>query len=303
MEYAYYPGCSLEHTGQPYDSSIRSISKALGVGLREIEDWNCCGATMYMSSKKTVGYALSARNLALAAAQGLQVCAPCSSCYTILRKTNRHMRHDPANMERINTALAAAGMSYQADVKVRHPLDILVNDIGIETIGTASVKKLDGFKVAPYYGCQVVRPHKDFDDINEPTTLDDLLRRLGAEVVDYPSKVRCCGGMLMMTSNEVALDLNYHLMKCAEASGANIIATACPLCQLNLEAYQKDVNKRHGDSLQFPVVYFSQLVGLALGLSHEELGLDQLLVPLDKMQTGDAPCGPCGSEKVKAGAS
>jgi len=286
MQYAYYPGCSLEHSGLPYDISIRSVFKALGATLEEIEDWNCCGATMYMSSQKTVGYALSARNLSLAGEKGLQVCAPCSSCYTILRKTNRHMLHDPANMERINTALAAANMSYDADVKVRHPLDIMVNDIGVETIGVAATRPLSGFKVAPYYGCQIVRPHRDFDDPNEPTSLDILLRRLGAEVVEFPSKVRCCGGMLMMTSEDIALDLNYHLLKCAEVNGANIIVTACPLCQLNLEAYQKQVNDRHEDNLHFPVVYFSQLVGMALGLSDKELGLDHMLIPVQEMKAG-----------------
>jgi len=280
MEFAYYPGCSLEHTGKPYDTSIRSAFARLGVELRDLEDWNCCGATMYMSSRKTVGYALSARNLAMAKAMGLPVCAPCSSCYTILRKTNRHLRQKPDGYARINDALGEAGLSYDGSVEVRHPLDILVNDVGLAAIASRVQQPLAGLQVAPYYGCQVVRPHGWFDDPDEPCTLDDLLRALGAEVVDYPPKVRCCGGMLMLTSEDVALDLNRHLLKCAEENGANVVATACPLCQLNLEAYQGAINRRHGDRLHVPVVYFSQLLGRALGLDDRDTGLDRMLIPL-----------------------
>ena len=130
-EYAYYPGCSLEHTASPYDKSVRAIFRALDLTLREIEDWNCCGATMYMSAKKIVGYSISARNLALAQEMGLDICAPCSSCYTILRKTNQHIAWNPKERDKINTALGAAGMSYTKTVNVRHPLDILVNDVGL----------------------------------------------------------------------------------------------------------------------------------------------------------------------------
>lgn len=286
MHYAYYPGCSLEHTGRPYDVSIRAAFARLGVGLTEIDDWNCCGATMYMSARKTVGYSLSARNLAKAAAMGCEVCAPCSSCYTILRKTNRHVEHSTDNAGRINTALAAAGLVYEDPVPVRHPLDILVNEVGIDAIAAAVVRPLKGYRVAPYYGCQIVRPHGAFDDVDDPLTLDRLLEALGAEVAPYPAKVRCCGGMLMMTSEDVALDLNRHLLKCAEAGGANVVATACPLCQLNLEAYQGRINDRHGDALNVPVAYFSQLVARALGCDDAETGLDSLLIPLpDELRT------------------
>lgn len=285
MEYAYYPGCSLEDSGRPYDISIRGVFEALGLGLRELEDWNCCGATMYMSSHKLVGYALSARNLAMAKDLELDVCAPCSSCYTILRKTNRHLTEHPQGKARINEALAAAGLSYEEPVAVRHPLDILVNDLGLDAIREATKRPLGGLKVAPYYGCQIVRPHGAFDDVDRPVSLDQVMAAMGAEVVEYPSKVRCCGGMLMMTSEEVALDLNRHLLKCAEANEAEVIVTACPLCQLNLEAYQGTINKRHGDSLRVPVVYFSQLMGLALGLPDAKTGLDKMMIPLPEVAT------------------
>jgi heterodisulfide reductase subunit B len=277
--YAYYPGCSLEHSAASYDRSIRAVFEALGVELHEIPDWNCCGATMYMSVKKVVGYAISARNLALAQEMKLDVCAPCSSCYTILRKTNRHMVSDPKRRDKINTALGAANLHYDGQVKVRHPLDILVNDVGIEKIRAQAKASLAGVCVAPYYGCQIVRPHGYFDDRDDPTTMDRLFTALGAEVVPYPGKVRCCGGMLMTTEEDVGLKLTHGLLTAAEENGAQIIATACPLCQINLEVYQGEINKAFHTRFSMPVVYFSHLVGVALGLSPASLGMDTFIIP------------------------
>jgi heterodisulfide reductase subunit B2 len=285
LQYAYYPGCSLEHTASPYDKSIRAVFKALDIGLHEIEDWNCCGATMYMSVKKIVGYAISARNLALAQNMGMQICAPCSSCYTILRKTNRHIAWDPKERAKINEALAAAGLKYDTLVEVRHPLDILINDLGLDAIKAKLKKSLKGIRVAPYYGCQVIRPHGYFDDVDEPVTMDQLLSTLGAEVVPYPCKVRCCGGMLMTTQEEIALDLNMKLLQAANDTKAEIIATACPLCQMNLEAYQGKINRAFGRDFNIPVVYFSHLMGAALGISSEEMGLDKMLVDPVKLRS------------------
>ena len=278
MEYAYYPGCSLEHTGKPYDMSIREVFKALGVGLREIEDWNCCGATMYMSVDKVVGFAVSARNLALAQNMGLDICAPCSSCYTTLRKTNRHMAWNLHSRHIINESLKTANLTYEKMVEVRHPLDILVNDLGIDRIISACRYEFEGLRIAPYYGCMIVRPVYHFDDLDDPESMDNLFNALGAEVVSFPDKVRCCGGMLMTTFEEVALNLNNHLLKCAEDNGAELMATVCPLCQMNLEAYQAQINRRYHLNHHMPIVYFSQLVGLALGIEPAKLGMDTMLI-------------------------
>jgi heterodisulfide reductase subunit B len=286
LEYAYYPGCSLEHTASPYDKSIRAVFKALGIGLHEIEDWNCCGATMYMSVKKIVGYSISARNLALAQNMGMQICAPCSSCYTILKKANRHIAWDPKERDKINQALAAANLSYNTIVDVRHPLDILINDIGLKSIASKIKYRLEGVKVAPYYGCQIVRPHGHFDDVDDPVTMDKLFAALGAEPVNYPCKVRCCGGMLMTTAEEIALDLNYKLLDAAVENNADVIATACPLCQMNLEAYQDRINKVYNRQFDIPVVYFSHLLGLALGIPAAEMGMEQLLIKPERLYRG-----------------
>jgi heterodisulfide reductase subunit B len=278
MEFAYYPGCSLEHTGKPYDESVREVFKTLGIKLREIEDWNCCGATMYMSINKTVAYSVSARNLAIAEKMGCDICAPCNSCYTILRKTNRYIAWDPKVRGKILSALKAANLTYDGKVDVRHPLDILVNDIGLPAIQDKAVLNFNGLRIAPYYGCQIVRPVKDFDEMDDPMTMDYLLSALGADVVPFADKVRCCGGMLMTTYEEVALDLNNELLTTAEESGAEIVATACPLCQMNLEAYQAKINEKYHTKHNMPIVYFTQLLGLTLGIDSKRLGIDAMLV-------------------------
>jgi heterodisulfide reductase subunit B len=282
-EYAYYPGCSLEHTSSSYDLSVREVFKALGVGLHEIEDWNCCGATMYMSVKKIVGYAISARNLALAQNMGMEICAPCSSCYTMLRKTNRHIAWDPKERDKINECLAAADLKYDKDTQVRHPLDILVHDIGLDVIASKVTRKLDGLRIAPYYGCQIVRPHGFFDDVDDPVTMDQLITAVGGTPTHYPCKVRCCGGMLMTTEEDIALKLCMNLLQAAADNGADLIATACPLCELNLEAYQKKINARFDRDFNIPVVYFTHLVGIALGVAPEKMGLDKLIIPPRKL--------------------
>lgn len=282
-DYAYYPGCSLETAASPYDKSVREVFKALGINLHEIEDWNCCGATMYMSVNNTVAYSISARNLAIAQKMGMDVCAPCSSCFTILQKTNRYIDWDPKEREKINQALAAANLTYDKPVAVRHPLDILVNEIGLDTIKAKVVNSLAGLKVAPYYGCQIVRPYGYFDDVDDPVTMDKLLQALGAEATHYPGKVRCCGGMLMTTEENIALKLNLGLLQAAVDNGAEMIATACPLCQMNLEAYQNKINQAFGRNFNIPIVYFTHLVGVALGMSPAKMGLDKLLVSPDKL--------------------
>jgi len=283
LEYAYYPGCSLEHTASPYDKSVREVFKTLDIKLTEIDDWNCCGATMYMSVKKIVGYSIAARNLALAQNMGLDICAPCSSCYTILRKTNRHIIWDPKERNKINEALAAAELKYETIVKVRHPLDILINDLGIQAIKDKVVKPLNGLKIAPYYGCQIVRPHGQFDDMDNPQTMDKLITALGGTPTDYQGKVRCCGGMLMTTDENIALKLNSNLLEAAEENEAELIATACPLCQMNLEAYQTKINKTYNASHNIPIVYFTHLIGVALGIAPEKMGLDKLIIDPEKL--------------------
>lgn len=279
-QYSYYPGCSLRSSCPAYDRSLRYVFAKLGLELDEIPDWNCCGATAYMSIKETVSFAISARNLAIAEKTGRDVVAPCSSCFTILNKTNRYLRGKPELKAVVDDALRSAGMSYNLSVRVRHPLDVLVNDVGTEMILMRVKRKLNGLRVAPYYGCQIVRPERGFDDREWPTSMDMLFAELGAEIAPFPYKVRCCGGMLMTTFEAVGLQLNQEILEAATKAKADCIVTTCPMCQINLEAYQGTINRKFDKSYRMPVLFFTQLLGTALGATPREMGYNQNLIPL-----------------------
>lgn len=282
MTYTYYPGCGLESTSRAYDQSLRTVFSLLHLDLVELPDWNCCGATMYMSVDERMACALSARNLALAEPLGNDIVAPCSSCFTILSKTHRLMRDSRALRDEVENALAPEGLSYHLSLRIRHPLDVLVNDVGIPLIKLEAKRNLAGLRVAPYYGCQIVRPERGFDDRENPTSMDNLFEALGAVTVYFPMKVRCCGGMLMTTFPDVALTLVKELLACAVDNDAECIVTTCPLCQINLEAYQQRVNATFGTRFTVPILFFTQLLGLVLGASEEEVGLHRLLIPFRK---------------------
>jgi len=285
MSYLYYPGCSLKSTGRAFEESMLAVFRALDIPLRELDDWNCCGATAYMSVSELKAFALCARNFALAEAQNgdddrADIVVPCAACYLGLNKAKRYLDEHPDIRRLVDDALAAGGLSYHDHTFIRHPLDVLVNDFDPDKIRTSVVRPLAGLKVACYYGCQIVRPYADFDEQHDPQTMDKLMRLMGAEVVDWPLKTRCCGGSLTGTVQEVGQQLSYILLREAKRRGADVIATACPLCQFNLECYQKQIGRRFGNGASIPVAYFTQLMGLALGRSDRELGMQRLFVPL-----------------------
>jgi heterodisulfide reductase subunit B2 len=280
-DYNYYPGCSLESTGKAYDISTKAVAKVLGITFKELEDWNCCGTTSYLSLDDKLAFALTARNLAIAEPSGLEVATPCSGCFATLNKTNHYYHEYPSVRAVINSALAAGGMEYHGTTKVRHLLDIMVNDYG-EIIRNKVLKPLTGLKIAPYYGCQLVRPKGySFDDPENPVTLDNLCHWIGATPVVFQYKVKCCGGSLMGTKQDLALRMSYNLLKSAQANGADILITTCPLCQMNLDAFQGKINKAYNKNFKLPVVYFTQLLGLALGIPANELALDLSIVPVE----------------------
>lgn len=281
MDYSYYPGCSLEASARGYDESMHFVFKALGLSLKELDDWNCCGATSYMSTKETISMVISARNLALAEKLGHDLVSPCSACYTVLYKTDYVMKKNFIMREKVNQALRKDGLEYNLTINVRHPLEVLVNDIGIADIAGRTVHPLDGLRAAPYYGCQIVRPDRGLDDKDDPQMMDDLFAALGAEVTEFPAKVRCCGGMLMTTYPELALKLNREILECARENRAEVILTTCPLCQINLEAYQDKINRKYRTDYRIPVLFFTQALGLALGGNPRELGIQRALIPFD----------------------
>ena len=282
MKYTYYPGCSVMATANLYQESIDAISPKIGIELEELDDWNCCGATAYMSVKELMSFAISARNLALAEPFHRDVVTPCSACYLVLNKTNQYFAEYPELRKKLGQALEAGGLSYSGNVKVRHLLEVIFNDIGPEKLSSLVTKKLEGLKVVPYYGCQIVRPEMGFDDPDDPQSMDRLIEALGAEAVPYPMKTKCCGASLMGTEEDLALRLCCELLRNAGEAGAHCIVTICPLCQMNLDVYQKKVNKLCGTKHKLPVLYFTQLIGIALGLDSKELGLQKLAVKITK---------------------
>ncbi len=279
MSYLYYPGCSLEASAKAYDLSTRWVFRTLEQDLIEIDDWNCCGATMYMSIKETISLAISARNLALAEKMNGDIVAPCSACYTILSKTNRILKENPILKAKVDQSLRREGLEYHLQVRVRHPLDVLINDVGIESISDKTKRPLRGMKLAHYYGCQIVRPERIFDDCENPTTMDVLFEKLGADSVYFPVKVRCCGGMLMTTFEDISLKLCKEILECAVENDADAILTTCPLCHINLEAYQGKINKAFHRNFKVPILFFTQLLALSLGANQAEAGLNYNLIP------------------------
>jgi len=277
-KYSYFPGCSMGGTGRPYDESLRALLALLDVEVKEVDDWNCCGATVYMSVDETKAFALSARNMALAEREEADLLVPCNACYVVTNKARHFLAEYPEVAAPVREALGAAGLEYRGKVRLRHPLEILFNDIGLEAIRSKVVKPLKGLKVVPYYGCFVTRPYAVFDSPNEPVIMDRLLEAAGAEVVKWPLKTRCCGGSETGTLPEVGLYLVNILFREAMRRGADMIATVCPLCQFNLEAYQGKISRKFG-KVSLPVAYYSQLLGLAMGLTPAQVALTRNLVP------------------------
>lgn len=274
--YAYYPGCSLKATATPYEESLLAVSRLLGIELEELGDWNCCGATAYFSVNETMSHAISARNLAQAQVLGKDVVAPCSACFLGLSKTNRYIETFPEVRKRVDSALAAAGLKYDGGVKVRHLVDVYLDDLGIEGIQAKVKKPLKDLKVACYSGCQLVRPCNNFDDPEYPVKLGQLVRALGATEVNFPMAARCCGGAQMMTKEEVALRMCKNILLCAQENAADLIVTTCPLCQMNLDVMQARVNNMFGTNFKIPVIFFTQLMGVAMEV--QPLGLEKNVV-------------------------
>ena len=306
-DYLLYPGCSMETSARAYYDSLKAIAKPIGLNLKEIEDWNCCGATEYLGISLTPAYSLIARNLALAeaAANGTRkLVAPCSACYLNLTKADHYMKEQPKLGRRVNEALAAGGLSYQpGSLEIRHLLDVIVYDIGLDTIEKNVVQPLTGLRLAPYLGCMVPRPDYEnrWSDHDHPVELDILLKSLGADVINYPLKTECCGGHMTQIGPDTAFELIRRLIATADDFEADAMVTVCPMCQLNLDAYQGETNRYFGTDYHMPILFFTQLMGLAFGIDPKDLGFGLELVSarnvLDTLGVKAPPETPPGPPK------
>ena len=274
MKYIYYPGCSLEATALEYNVSTQAVMQALGAELVEIEDWTCCGASAAEATSYLLSMVLAARNLALAEQMEVDgdFLIPCSACYLNLRRVEEHVHQEEGLLDKINEALSEEGIQYRGGIKVRHLLDVIAGDFDPKSIKPLVKRDMSGLKVAPYYGCQALRPYGSFDDPQEPRSMEPFIEALGAEVHPWAVGAKCCGAALMSTKIDVALELTGSILKAAQ--GADCIVTVCPMCQLNLEAYQGPISHAQGEELSISVLYLPQLMGLAFGLPDKKLKLN-----------------------------
>lgn len=278
MKYTYFPGCSSDSTSRDLHASTMAVCKGLGIELVEPEGWTCCGATAGHQTDRVLAASLSAANLVKIQDMGTDVVANCAACFNRLKSANHEVSHNTDIRAKVADAI---GRDYDGTVNVRHFIDILMQDVGLETIKETLNHSLNGMKIACYYGCLLVRPHEvtQFDDPENPTCLERLVETMGGEGIEWPDKLECCGGALSLTRTEVVVKLSDKILDMAKAAGADCIATSCPMCQVNLDLRQQDIEKTLGKRHNMPVIYITQLLGLCLGFSAEELGMGKLMVP------------------------
>ncbi len=277
MKYAYYPGCSAHSTARDMHESSLAVAAALGIELTEIKGWTCCGASAAHQTDRALAASLAAANLVLAKEMGLDMVVNCAACYNRSKTANYEVSNSAAMRESVGQLL---GQPYDGSVAVRHFVEVLSKDIGVARLRKSFKQSLNGLKVACYYGCYLVRPPEvtRFDDPENPTILESLVEAMGGESLDWPGKVDCCGGGLNLTRTDITVQRSGAIIDMAQAAGADCITVACPMCQTSLDLRQKDIEKAAGKSYNMPVVYISQLLGLCLGISPKELGLDRLMV-------------------------
>jgi len=282
MKYLFYPGCSAEGSALEYKTSTLAVLEALGAEVEELKDWTCCGASVASTMSDLLGVVLPARNLALAEQVGASplqaggteggvrdMLAVCSACYTNFRRTAAAIASRPSLLDTINQALEVEGLTYNGGVQARHLLDVLANDFSQEEIAARVQRPLAGLTVAPYYGCQTVRPYSPFDDGQRPTSMVGILEALGATVHRHNREASCCGTSLLTTKPQVGFQMVGTILEAS--SPADCIVTVCPMCHFNLDSYQDKVSQQVGRPLRIPVLFLPQLMGLAFGLPESVL--------------------------------
>lgn len=277
MKLGYFPGCSLLSTAVEYARSAEAVLDKLGVELEEVDDWVCCGATAAHATSHLLSVVLPAISCAAAEKQGNDVLTLCSACYNRLSSVNRELQNDPELLAKVNDIIEE---DYRASIRVLHLTEVLSREIGIEAIKAQVCRPLNGLKVACYYGCLIARlpDELQIDKPEYPALMDDLLRAVGAEPIEWPHRTECCGAALTLARQETVIRLSKRIVETAKACGADAIVVVCPLCQTNLDMYQSNIEVATGSALGVPVLFFTQLMGLAMGIDQEKLCLDKVIV-------------------------
>jgi heterodisulfide reductase subunit B len=283
MKLAYYPGCSLKGTSFEYEVSLLKILEALNIEVKEIPDWNCCGASAAHSINHNLSIALPARNLAIAEQGGFEsVLAPCAACSSRLKTAQYELNLDDILKKKVADSLE---MSYSASLSISNMLEFLLNIAGKDKIKSLVKRPLSAVKVASYYGCLLVRPPKimKFDDPEAPTSMDELVALTGASAVDYPYKTECCGAINSLSKPDVVMALTGKILYNIKKHGADLVVVACPLCHSNLDVRQREIERKYAEKIGLPVLFITELLGLSFGFSPRELAIDGHMVNADKV--------------------
>ncbi|TET23824.1 MAG: heterodisulfide reductase, subunit B [Candidatus Stahlbacteria bacterium] len=274
--FAYYPGCTMKTTGKAFEQSAFAIAKVLDIQMREIERWNCCGTVFSLTIDDTMHHMATIRNLVRVEAMGeSEVLTLCSMCYNTLKRANEFISSDPVRLSELNDFMYKEDLKYSGHVQVRHLLEVLRDDVGWDALKAKVTNPLEGVKVASYYGCALVRPEgAGVDSLEDPTVMEDLVSSLGAEPVQWQSRLECCGSYHTIGHKELVFERTERIVSEALKAGADVIILSCPLCEFNVGSRQPEVAEHVYGFKQIPVLYFTQLMGLALGIDPKELGMD-----------------------------
>lgn len=273
MDYLYFPGCTLGTKAKNLDQTARDCSLLLGFELKELKNWVCCGATFRLATDDIMTLLGPARILANAGEEGTTLTTLCAMCFNVIKRTNRLIQEDGEKRDKINNFIEK---NYQGDLQILHYLEILKKDIGFSQLKEKVKKPLAGLKAAAYYGCMLLRPFEEmgFDDKEKPTIFEELLEALGAKAVEYPYKIECCGSFQSIGAPQVATECAYKILGSAIKNGAEVLALVCPMCTFNIDHRQGDIKEKYLDFKKVPVLYFTQLLGMAMGLDYRTLGFE-----------------------------
>jgi succinate dehydrogenase / fumarate reductase, cytochrome b subunit len=282
LKYALYPGCAAKGaTPELYQSTMAIIGR-LGIEVVELHAASCCGAGVISEADPDVALALNARTFAQAETLGLDVMTICGTCQGIMGAANKRLK-DPDTRERINRMLAQEGITYRGTIQVKHLLWIVVREVGLQRVREQIRVPLSDFKIAPFYGCYILRPSWDlgFDDPENPTSLEKVIQTAGGEPVAYAGRTKCCGFPIILEKEAIAVAMAGQNMKEAKEEGADFMVTPCPLCHMSLDIYQDRAGQAVNTSLNLPILHLPQLLGLAMGIPAKDLGVSRHLIPVD----------------------
>jgi len=276
MKISYYPGCTLKNNAKNFEDSTLCSLKQLNLEVEELPRWNCCGTVFSLATDDLIHHVAPIRNLIRVKESNTdKVMTLCAMCYNTLKRANERVKSDPESLEKINNFMYREEIEYEGDVEVFHLLELLKDEIKFETIAEKVVKPLKNLKVASYYGCLLVRPKEiGFDDVENPTILENLMSVLGASPVDFPYKTECCAAYQTVDKPEIVAERTFHILSSAQSQGAELIAVSCPLCAFNLDHRQKETVQKYPEFKNIPVIYFTQVMAIALGCPEETLRFD-----------------------------